>query len=63
MLPPERRPRGLRPPQRGGGGPAGGVVQDALAGRRELGAARVSQLEGISENVVFTLPRELAGRK
>ena len=39
------------------------LVNDVLARLKELGAARVSQLDGISEGVVFTLPRELAARK
>ncbi|MGA8006571.1 MAG: 4-hydroxy-3-methylbut-2-enyl diphosphate reductase [Burkholderiales bacterium] len=39
------------------------LVNDVLARLKKLGAPRVCQLEGISENVVFTLPRELAGRK
>ncbi|MFZ1910525.1 MAG: 4-hydroxy-3-methylbut-2-enyl diphosphate reductase [Burkholderiales bacterium] len=39
------------------------LVNDVLARLTELGAARVYQLDGISESVVFTLPRELAARK
>jgi 4-hydroxy-3-methylbut-2-enyl diphosphate reductase len=39
------------------------LVNDVVARLRELGASRVSQLEGISESVVFTLPRELAANK
>jgi 4-hydroxy-3-methylbut-2-en-1-yl diphosphate reductase len=39
------------------------LVNDVVARLRELGASRVSQLEGISERVVFTLPRELAAPK
>ena len=39
------------------------LVNDVLARLKELGAARVAQLDGISEGVVFTLPRELAARK
>jgi 4-hydroxy-3-methylbut-2-enyl diphosphate reductase len=39
------------------------LVNDVLARLKELGAARVSQLDGISEGVAFTLPRELAARK
>ena len=39
------------------------LVNDVLARLKELGAARVSQLEGISENVVFTLPRALARQR
>ena len=39
------------------------LVNDVLARLKELGAARVAQLEGISENVVFTLPRELTAKK
>jgi 4-hydroxy-3-methylbut-2-enyl diphosphate reductase len=39
------------------------LVNDVVARLRELGATRVSQLEGISESVVFTLPRELAAKK
>jgi len=39
------------------------LVNDVLARLKELGVARVSQLDGISEGVAFTLPRELAARK
>jgi 4-hydroxy-3-methylbut-2-enyl diphosphate reductase len=39
------------------------LVNDVLARLKELGAARVLQLEGIRENVVFTLPRELTAKK
>ncbi len=39
------------------------LVNDVLARLKELGAARVSQLDGIGESVVFTLPRELAAKK
>jgi len=38
------------------------LVQQVIARLRSLGAARVRQLEGIEERVVFTLPRELAQR-
>jgi 4-hydroxy-3-methylbut-2-enyl diphosphate reductase len=36
------------------------LVQDVIARLRELGAARVVQLEGIEENVTFPLPKGLA---
>jgi 4-hydroxy-3-methylbut-2-enyl diphosphate reductase len=39
------------------------LVEELIARLRELGAARVRQLEGIQESVVFTLPRELSRRK
>ena len=39
------------------------LVNDVLERLRVLGATRVTQLDGISESVVFTLPRELAARK
>jgi 4-hydroxy-3-methylbut-2-enyl diphosphate reductase len=40
------------------------VLVNALIERlQELGASSVRPLEGIAEHVVFTLPRELAGRK
>ena len=35
------------------------LVEQLVARLRELGAARVRSLEGISESVVFKLPREL----
>ena len=35
------------------------LVEQLVARLRELGAARVRSLEGISDSVVFTLPREL----
>ncbi len=35
------------------------LVQEVIAKLRELGAKRVSQLEGISENVTFPLPKGL----
>ncbi|HEX5093877.1 MAG TPA: 4-hydroxy-3-methylbut-2-enyl diphosphate reductase [Burkholderiales bacterium] len=38
------------------------LVQEVIARLRELGASGVQQLEGITERVVFTLPRELARR-
>jgi 4-hydroxy-3-methylbut-2-enyl diphosphate reductase len=39
------------------------VLVNELIGRlQELGAKSVRPLEGIAEHVVFTLPRELAGR-
>jgi len=38
------------------------LVQELIARLRALGAASVQPLEGITERVVFTLPRELAGR-
>ena len=37
------------------------LVKDVVARLKELGATRVAQLEGIEENVVFPLPRGLAG--
>jgi 4-hydroxy-3-methylbut-2-enyl diphosphate reductase len=37
------------------------LVQEVLAKLRELGADRVTALEGAVEDVVFTLPRDLAG--
>src|SRR5262245_16991491 len=39
-----------------------GLVSAAVGRLRALGAASVRPLEGITENVVFTLPRELAPR-
>jgi 4-hydroxy-3-methylbut-2-enyl diphosphate reductase len=36
------------------------LVQEVIAKLRELGAARVTQLDGISENVTFPLPKGLA---
>jgi 4-hydroxy-3-methylbut-2-enyl diphosphate reductase len=36
------------------------LVEQLVARLRELGAGNVQQLEGITERVVFTLPRELA---
>jgi len=38
------------------------LVQEVVARLRELGAASVRQLDGITEGVVFTLPRGLARR-
>jgi len=38
------------------------LVNQLIARLRELGAGEVHQLEGVNENVVFTLPRELASR-
>jgi len=38
------------------------LVEELIARLRQLGATHVRQLEGITENVVFTLPRELAHR-
>ncbi|MGH8732937.1 MAG: 4-hydroxy-3-methylbut-2-enyl diphosphate reductase [Burkholderiales bacterium] len=38
------------------------LVQELVARLKQLGAASVRPLEGITENVVFTLPRELARR-
>ena len=38
------------------------LVQQVVARLREMGAASVRPLEGITEGVVFTLPRELARR-
>jgi 4-hydroxy-3-methylbut-2-en-1-yl diphosphate reductase len=38
------------------------LVQEVVARLRVLGAESVRQLEGITESVVFTLPRELARR-
>jgi 4-hydroxy-3-methylbut-2-enyl diphosphate reductase len=38
------------------------LVQEVVARLRSLGAASVRQLDGITERVVFTLPRELARR-
>ncbi|MGH8736501.1 MAG: 4-hydroxy-3-methylbut-2-enyl diphosphate reductase [Burkholderiales bacterium] len=39
------------------------LVNDVLARLKALGAARVSQLDGIRESVVFTLPLELTAKK
>jgi 4-hydroxy-3-methylbut-2-enyl diphosphate reductase len=36
------------------------LVDELIARLKELGAGSVRQLEGITERVVFTLPRELA---
>jgi 4-hydroxy-3-methylbut-2-enyl diphosphate reductase len=38
------------------------LVQEVVTRLKSLGAASVRQLEGITESVVFTLPRELARR-
>jgi 4-hydroxy-3-methylbut-2-enyl diphosphate reductase len=34
-------------------------VQDVIARLKELGASSVRELDGISENVVFSLPKAL----
>jgi 4-hydroxy-3-methylbut-2-enyl diphosphate reductase len=39
------------------------LVEQLVARLRELGAGNVRQLEGITERVVFTLPRELARQR
>jgi len=39
------------------------LVEELVARLKALGAARVQQLDGITESVVFTLPRELARRR
>jgi 4-hydroxy-3-methylbut-2-enyl diphosphate reductase len=39
------------------------LVEQLVARLRELGAANVHPLEGITERVVFTLPRELARQR
>jgi 4-hydroxy-3-methylbut-2-enyl diphosphate reductase len=39
------------------------LVEQLVARLRELGAGSVQQLEGITERVVFTLPRELARQR
>jgi 4-hydroxy-3-methylbut-2-enyl diphosphate reductase len=39
------------------------LVDELIARLKELGAADVQQLDGITENVVFTLPRELARQR
>ena len=39
------------------------LVNELIERLKELGAKSVRPLEGIAEHVVFTLPRELAGRK
>jgi 4-hydroxy-3-methylbut-2-enyl diphosphate reductase len=39
------------------------LVEQLVARLRELGAGSVEQLEGITERVVFTLPRELARQR
>ena len=39
------------------------LVEELVARLKALGAASVQQLDGISERVVFTLPRELARRR
>jgi len=38
------------------------LVDELIARLKALGARSVRPLEGITENVVFTLPRELAAR-
>ncbi|MDH5212091.1 MAG: 4-hydroxy-3-methylbut-2-enyl diphosphate reductase, partial [Betaproteobacteria bacterium] len=38
------------------------LVAEVVARLKDLGAASVRQLDGITESVVFTLPRELARR-
>jgi len=38
------------------------LVEELIARLRQLGATHVRQLEGITENVAFTLPRELTHR-
>jgi 4-hydroxy-3-methylbut-2-enyl diphosphate reductase len=38
------------------------LVQEVVARLRSLGVSSVRQLEGITERVVFSLPRELARR-
>ena len=37
------------------------LVQEVIAKLQSLGASRVTQLEGIEENVVFPLPKGLGG--
>ena len=39
------------------------LVIELIERLKSLGAKRVQQLDGITEHVVFTLPRELAGRR
>jgi len=39
------------------------LVEELVARLKALGAASVQQLDGITERVVFTLPRELARRR
>jgi len=39
------------------------LVDEVVARLKALGAASVRQLDGITEHVVFTLPRELARRR
>ena len=39
------------------------LVDELIARLKELGAADVQQLDGITENVVFTLPRELVRQR
>jgi len=39
------------------------LVNELIARLKALGAASVRQLDGVSESVVFTLPRELAARQ
>jgi hypothetical protein len=39
------------------------LVDELVARLKALGAASVLPLEGITERVVFTLPRELARRR
>jgi 4-hydroxy-3-methylbut-2-enyl diphosphate reductase len=38
------------------------LVNELIARLKALGAGSVRQLEGVSESVVFTLPRELGWR-
>jgi 4-hydroxy-3-methylbut-2-en-1-yl diphosphate reductase len=38
------------------------LVSELIARLKALGAGSVRQLEGVSESVVFTLPRELAAK-
>jgi len=39
------------------------LVNELIARLKELGAASVRPLDGITEKVVFTLPRELAPKR
>jgi 4-hydroxy-3-methylbut-2-enyl diphosphate reductase len=39
------------------------LVEQLVARLKELGAGSVQQLDGITEHVVFTLPRELSRRR
>jgi 4-hydroxy-3-methylbut-2-enyl diphosphate reductase len=39
------------------------LVDELIARLKELGAVGVRQLEGITEHVMFTLPRELARQR